>query len=75
MKQMKQRCEALRYRSHPDGSKGEATCLCEIREICVRIIYLREGNRVISGIVLTKKSTDETDGRALHLRWYRKKTV
>ena len=60
MKQMKQRCEALRYRSHPDGSKGEATCLCEIafgpfgrrtpfREICVRIKDLRERNGTARG--------------------------
>ena len=42
MKQMKRRCESLRSRSHPDGSKGEATCLREICEICVRIKYLRE---------------------------------
>ena len=42
-------------------SKGEATCLREICEICVRVKYLRDENRAISEIALTKKSTDETD--------------
>lgn len=37
MKQISQiATHRLRSRYHPDGSKGAATCLCEIREICVK---------------------------------------